>query len=61
MEWQPIETAPKDGNDMLIVTHWKDIYVGYWDLMDERFMESEYVVIYEPTHWMPIPKPPVQE
>lgn len=57
-EWQPIETAPKDGTEILvfddgayIVTPWieGDDQSGWWD---NGFMDPP------PTHWMPLPAPP---
>lgn len=60
-EWQPIETAPKDGTQILALTKGGDIYaVSYddifsapWRLINE-FGFNEHVM----THWMPLPQPP---
>jgi hypothetical protein len=63
MDWQPIETAPKDGMLILAydgqegypcavvrwVAHW-GAWAGYYSGVDP---------LDEPTHWMPIPVPPV--
>ena len=70
-EWQPIETAPKDGIPVLIysglrvdiesilIDHEKSIYIssfdGDWWIWDGKY-GPEYA--YEPTHWMPLPEPP---
>lgn len=70
MDWQPIETAPKDGTHILVypalmgvplVASWKSKsddfdYIGFW-----RNPMTEKAVPYMPTHWMPIPKPPQEE
>lgn len=65
-EWQPIETAPKDGTKVML-------YVGdclewitapwYWDTRDGlwkntigQYMETPFI-----THWMPLPQPPNEE
>lgn len=69
MHWQPIETAPKDGSHVLA---WRSGWdrpawvrwvwnprVGreFWNDADEwdaYELESE-----PPTHWMPLPDPPL--
>jgi hypothetical protein len=54
-EWQPIETAPKDDIDVLVLCG-DDIFIGsfcgtmWW--IEQTFYEKR-----EPTHWMPLPKP----
>jgi len=69
-EWQPIETAPKDGRDFLAVDSWEDDgeiinlwLVGYFHKGANRFHygsadEDHFVVDHTPTHWMPLPEPP---
>ena len=62
MDWQPIETAPRNGEVVLVYApNWRGglIYAaseqyGYWTsnaCVDDHFWE-------EPTHWMPLPDPP---
>ncbi len=66
MEWQPIETAPKDGKPVL---GWAKSFtypcVFQWQTEDDNAdcVEGWYVygvehATAEPTRWMPLPKPP---
>ena len=62
MEWQPIETAPKDGAKILAyadgsmtVVYWLECGDN-WELAESgSWAESGE---WEPTHWMPLPLPP---
>lgn len=65
--WQPIESAPKSGETLLLwesgdpeCGHWStSVWVtkgGAWISYESR---SDTLEI-EPTHWMPLPKPPTQ-
>ncbi len=58
-EWQPIETAPKDGTRVLLcIDHgeWGDkVWTGLWG---DGWMVSYGKARTEPTHWMPLPKAP---
>ena len=62
-EWQPIETAPKDGRLILAATpratDFSGFFVVYWSGPDENWLYSVGRWI-KPTHWMPLPAPPVQ-
>ena len=70
-EWQPIETAPKDGTLLLLIMVGFEPAVGAyyshgWDYQTEDcFAEYDHWLAYlenrgvwKPTHWMPLPTPP---
>lgn len=70
MNWQPIETAPKDGTVILVAVFLfgPDVSSAKWNgaYWDMRFMD-DYVGPYDsqyerefglPAHWMPLPPPP---
>ena len=63
-EWQPIETAPRDGTQILLYQRWKDdtllrsaIDLGVWD-SEKKAWNCHLYNIDDPSHWMPIPKEP---
>lgn len=63
MSWQPIETAPK-GSDAVLL--WMPTYyrgkggheVGVWHPRIEQFVSLSAVPLRHPTHWMPLPSGP---
>ena len=66
IEWQPIETAPKDGTDILVMTgetmhvvRWINIHgdFDYWAVDDNK--HGPFTLRGKaPTHWMSLPEPP---
>lgn len=67
-EWQPIETAPRDGTEVFAVARFdgsycKNRYHGHYT----KFENEKWVISgtrrqkFRPTHWMPIPAPPKKE
>lgn len=62
MEWKPIETAPKDGTQILVALNEcgdkKKPYVfEVVSYVNGEWCGDAYPV-YPPTHWMPLPKGP---
>lgn len=74
MEWQPIDTAPKDGRTVICYWPSKDadndvglvgepiVGVARWIKPGHQFREHWAFegkwTPYDPTHWMPLPPPP---
>ena len=74
-EWRPIKTAPKDGTIVLVYPGtWKGMTASpaRWD--EDKFAKRIRPFWYridafaradsrgnQPTHWMPMPQPPVEE
>ena len=69
-DWQPIETAPRDGSQVVV---WNpDNPYGEWPLMAQWHAPSQTWSIHiegqriwlglplDPTHWIPLPEPPEQ-
>jgi len=66
-EWQPIETAPKDGTDILVAfpknVGWLQI-VRWWEKKTGFQWVDGYTckrIWNSPTHWQPLPPPPKEE
>jgi len=73
MDWQPIETAPRDGTPFLALNQFSDkeepevIQVQVWDDNEQGLVRyipfvkrgiSRPCIHLYPTHWMPLPQPP---
>ena len=63
MEWQPIETAPKDGSEILLYFPHSEVKVtgGYFDSHPRGncWIAGGYMrKSLPPTHWMPRPDDP---
>ena len=64
MDWQPIETAPKDGTVVLlagcrkpVAAAWLEDEIDYWHVDDNK--RGPFALRGPgPTHWMPFPAPP---
>ena len=65
-QWQPIETAPKDGTGFLWhIQTWpgfRAIGAGHFDQSRNVFVVTDFWgdndIVIDPTHWMPLPEPP---
>lgn len=59
-EWQPIETAPKDGKPFLSLNQEQGdlMAVTWWSSAYRYFRATGGQSHYQFTHWMPLPKPP---
>jgi hypothetical protein len=58
-EWQPIDTAPKDGDRILIFGKWDGVVSARWIGEPHNIWLIEPgSVARDPTHWMPLPEPP---
>jgi hypothetical protein len=65
MEWQPIETAPKDGTRVLVYVEPFGSLIGSntFNLFgrtsgDRWYCDGVWLDGSVPTHWMPLPEPP---
>ena len=57
--WRPIETAPRDGTEVLANTSGLGRVVVYWDDGESQWGTGlGYLDRDAPTHWMPLPPPP---
>ncbi len=66
-EWQPIETAPRDGTHVIVAY---DEIVGEarfddeggphagWYWTDQHWTDAVGGEAFYPTHWQPLPEPP---
>jgi len=66
MEWQPIETAPKDGVVLLCLPIFgairegdRRVYEGRWHNEQDTFTSvNGFILLTGATHWMPLPSAP---
>lgn len=58
-DWQPMESAPKDGTHILAFTEF-GVLIIHW-MKEDYFRdgaEASWFPARRPTHWMPLPEPP---
>ncbi len=61
MDWQPIETAPRDGTYLLGYDGEPIVIIAYesgWEYGD-NFIAGNVNEKPRPTHWIPLPAPPL--
>jgi len=61
MEWRPIETAPKNGDWVLIYQGGQEVTLAWYcdaDGPSHGVWFDQRDNGYSPTHWMPLPDPP---
>jgi hypothetical protein len=59
--WQPIETAPKDGTEILGIQYhgrFSDPGIVRWDDSDQEWWDMDADQYGFPTHWQPLPATP---
>jgi hypothetical protein len=56
-DWQPIDSAPKNAD--ILVWHNGYTSVVSWEVMSDGWLVVENIYVENPTHWMPLPDPPV--
>ena len=60
MNWQPIDSAPKDDNFLVVVAD--TVFAAYRINGGEIFSECRHEpFVGDPTHWQPLPAPPEAE
>ena len=57
-EWQPVETAPKDGNNYLGVIHGQPFICYYDEDEGHVCLHQTEAVLHKPLFWMPLPLSP---
>jgi hypothetical protein len=65
-EWQPIETAPRDGTIILIAINVRGdgptVYEARWNEISECFSGRNGFLLFDGAHaWRPLPAPPVEK
>lgn len=63
MKWQHIDTAPKDGSEVLLCSAWHQIVIAWFKVGEWHYSFGRNATWPEdyPTHWMPLPEPPTEE
>ena len=59
--WQPIETAPKDGTPILGNSNYSGVQIAQMSWTDGGWWIDKLDLLDAPTHWMPLPVLPSTE
>jgi hypothetical protein len=57
LQWQPIDSAPKDGTQILCFTKWGDYEISHWRPITHCWVSKRGFLV-EATHWSSLPAPP---
>ena len=58
-QWQPIETAPEGGSILGWASGWAHPEVVVWDEKWRCWYDSDLEYGVTPSHWQPLPTPPL--
>jgi hypothetical protein len=60
MEWQPIETVPKDTMKSVLIFGDEGVELVWWSEKWSNWLDHGGTIAFNenPTHWMPIPADP---
>jgi len=65
LQWQPIETAPKEAFQNILLWDGEDVFIGFHSPGDapipDRWVQADIFDEVHPTHWIPLPEPPEEE
>jgi len=59
--WQPIETAPIKPEGDYLGFQCGEVFKMYWNYFRDGWVDCYSEVFSEPSHWMPLPKPPEEK
>jgi len=60
-QWMPIETAPKDGTEIMVISNRGYIHIVTYHPRAEWYSADADQYCGGITHWMPLPNPPASE
>jgi hypothetical protein len=58
LQWETIETAPKDGTEILCFTRYGDYEISHWHKVTNCWVSKRGFLV-EATHWCHLPPRPV--